>query len=280
MMIKEWNTLGLHLWTENEGVLFLEPNQNQYAMGSTATDKATQTNPPNYIQTTLTAAAVTGASTITVASIAGILSGDNIGIALDSGTVQWTTVNGAPSGSIVTLAATLTGGASSGNTILDYTTAILRPLRIIDARRVDLPSGIETPLIKFSRLDYRDLPNKTNTGIPTSYFYDPLGGASPNGILYLWPSPIGGAQAVKFTWMRQLQDFNNPGDNPDLPSEWINAIVWNLAVELAPEYDLTGQRFALLKGQADQKLQLVFGWDREPESIYFGVSMDTPQGRQ
>lgn len=280
MMVKEWDTLGIHLWTESEGILFLQPSQIQYAMGPTATDQATQTNPPNYIQTALLVAAAASASTIQVTSIVGMLNGDHIGIVLTSGVVFWTTINGVPSGSTITLAAILPSAAAIGNTVFDYTTSILRPLRIVDARRFVTASGIETGMIKLSRLDYRDLPNKTNTGVPTSYFYDPLGGASANGIFYVWPAPIDASSAIKFTWYRQIQDFNNPGDNPDFPNEWINALVWNLAAELAPEYDLTGQRFALLKSQADAKLQMVFGWDRESESIYFGPAMDYPQGRQ
>lgn len=279
MMVKEWNTLGLHLWTESEGVLFLQPGQVQYTFGTGATDHATQTNPPNYIQTALGANAANGATSIAVTSIAGLLSGDTIGVVLDHGKIFWTTINGAPSGLTVALTAGLTDSATTGNNVYDYTTAILRPLRVLDARRFDIIGGIETPMVKMSRLDYRDLPNKTNTGTPTSYFYDPLGGATATGIMYIWPAPSDATSAIKFTWSRQIQDFNNPGDNPDLPNEWINALVWNLAVELAPEYDLGGQRFALLKGVAAEKLQMVFGWDREPESVNFGVSIDYPQGR-
>lgn len=280
MMVKEWNALGIHLWTESEGILFLQPGQVQYGMGPTATDQATQTNPPNYIQTALAVSAATNATVIHLSSIVGLLNGDHIGVVMDNAIVFWTTINGVPSGNTVNLTAGLTDSATVGNIVFDYTTSILRPLRIVDARRFVTTSGIETPMIKLSRLDYRDLPNKTNQGVPTQYFYDPLGGASVNGLMYIWPAPSDPSSAIKFTWYRQIQDFNNPGDNPDFPSEWINALVWNLATELAPEYDLTGQRFTLLKQQATEKLALVYGWDREPESIYFGVGMDYPQGRQ
>ncbi len=279
MMVKEWDTLGIHLWTEAEGALFLQPGQYQYSLGTGSTDHGTQTNPPNYTQTSLDAAAVAGATSITVDSIANILNGDNIGVVLDSGDIFWTTVSGSPSGVTVNLASGLTSAAASGNNVYDYTTAILRPLRIAAARRMLISSGIETPMVRMSRLDYRDLPNKANTGIPTQFFYDPLGGAINYGIIYIWPAPVDATNLVKFTWYRQIQDFNAAGNTPDFPQEWLNALVWNLAVEMAPEFDLTPTRFAVLKTQAKEKLDMVTGWDREPESIYFGVSYDQPYAR-
>jgi hypothetical protein len=278
MMIKEWNTLGIHLWTEAEGILFLQANQAQYSLGTGSTDHATQTNPPNFVQTTLAANASASQGTITVTSSAGMLVNDQIGVLMNGGEMFWTTIANI-AGTTISLAANTTDSSTAGNVVVDYTTAILRPLRVPAMRRYNLISQIETPMINMSRLDYRDLPNKTTTGTPTSYFYDPLGGANVAGQMYIWPIPSVVADAVKFTWYRQIQDFNNPGDNPDLPNEWINALVWNLAVQLAPEFDVPPQRYQLIKAQADESLNRVVGWDREESPIYFGVSIDYPQGR-
>ena len=71
--------------------------------------------------TTLSANASGGATTITVASIANIASGDVIGIKLNTGLYHFTTVNGAPSGSTVTLTAAIPGSgvvANSGNAVV------------------------------------------------------------------------------------------------------------------------------------------------------------------
>src|SRR5271166_1798962 len=81
-MLKEWDALGIHLWTESEGVLFLEPGQAQYGLGNTlsgpSADRATQTNPPNYAQTTLLSNAVFAATSVLVSSTTNIFAGDNI----------------------------------------------------------------------------------------------------------------------------------------------------------------------------------------------------------
>jgi hypothetical protein len=44
--------------------------------------------------------------------VTGVATTYNIGVQLDDGTFQWTTVNGAPSGSTVTLTAVLTDSAA------------------------------------------------------------------------------------------------------------------------------------------------------------------------
>jgi hypothetical protein len=270
-LVKEWDALGIHLWTESEGVLFMQPGQVQYALGPGSTDRATQTNPPNFVQTTLTANVANGASSVSLSSIANILSGDTVGITVDNSFLFWTTVNGAPSGNTITLTNALTDSATSGNVVLDYTAPILRPLRVVAARRFNLLSQIDVPMILMSRLDYRDLPNKTTPGTPTQVFYDPL---LTLGQMYVWPAPVSAQDAVKFTWYRQIQDFNTPANTPDLPQEWINALVWNLSLEMTLEYDVPPQRYEMIKERAAVSLDRVTGFDREPESIRFGVQLD------
>lgn len=67
--------------------------------------------------TTLTAQGAAAATSLTVASIAGISSGDVIGVLLDTGLTHWTTVSAAPSGSTVTLTAGLPSVAASGRAV-------------------------------------------------------------------------------------------------------------------------------------------------------------------
>lgn len=271
IMVKAWDATGIHIWTEEEGILFFQPGQNQYVLGAGTADHAAWTT---YTYTTALAAAAQGAGSITVSSISGIATGNNIAVGLDNGNLQWTTVNGAPSGSTVTLAATLTDSVSVGNPVYVYTTDVTRPLRIVSGRRFNFPSAIDTPMIPLSRLDYRALPNKTDTGTITQFFYDPRGGANTQGVVYVWPTPTVSTDGFKFTWYRPMQDFNTAGNIPDLPNEWLDAIIWSLAVRLAPEYDCPPQRYMMLKNAADEAVATAQGWDREVESVYFGVNFD------
>jgi hypothetical protein len=266
-MVKELDATGIHVWCETEGILYLQPKQIQYGLGGSATDNATQSS----IQTTLSAAVASGATTLPLTSTAGILSGDNIGVTLPIGGIFWTTVNGAPTSTTVTIGSGITANVSAGAFVFDYTSRLLRPLRVLSARRYNIQSQIETATLQIARIDYREMPNKSNTGTVTQYFYDPQLGT---GQFWVWPAPLDSSSAVKFTWMRQIQDFVSPANTPDLPQEWINALCYNLAVEMANEFDVPPQRFALLQQMAMQKLENVMGFDKEPESISFGVAFE------
>lgn len=263
-MVKRWQASGLHLWAEQEGILFLQPNQSSYTLGSPTTDHATQV----FASTTLSASASSGAGTVAVTSAAGIASGYNIGILLNGGSLFWTTASNVV-GTTVTLAATLTDSASATNLVFAYQTNIQRPLRVLSGRRFNYLSSIETPMNpSLSRMDYRDLPNKATAGTPTQFFYDPQ---IPAGQLYIWPILTAATDAIKFTWMRQLQDFNTAANTPDFPQEWTDTLIFNLALGMAPEFGVPTEQYNMIKEQALAYLDTTTGFDREPESYYFQV---------
>jgi len=283
-MFKAWDGSGLHIWTEEEGILWLQPGQSTYIIGGTTTDHAaygTAYNVPTagqgFNSTTLLSGAANLATTISVNSISNITNGDQIGILMDHGLIFWTTVSGAPSGSTVTLANALNDTAAAGMPVYNYTTAIIRPLRIVSGRRFAFNTGsvnqIDTPMISLSRIDYRNMPNKNATGTITQFFYDPRGGANAQGVINLWPSTSDALSAFKFTWYRPIQDIGTQGQIPDLPNEWLNAVIWTLADELSLEYDVPPQRAQMIGQRATQYRELAAGWDREIES-YFGVNTD------
>jgi hypothetical protein len=265
-MVKSLNATGLHIWTEEEATIFLQPSQVSYTIGGTTTDNATG----SYTATTLFAGAGSGATSISVTSATGFGASFFVGIVLATGSIFWTTQVGAASGTTITLAAGLTGSANANAAVYVYQTQIGRPLRVVGARRYNIASAIDTMMTPLSRLDYRDMPNKTSTGVPTQYFYDPRGGANTQGIISLWPAPSDATNAFKMTWWRPIQDFVSPANNPDLPDEWIDALIWNLAYKLWPEFPISQVLMAAIKEQAMISLENVAGWDREPESYLFG----------
>lgn len=268
-MVAAWQASGLHLWAEAEATLFLQPGQIQYSLGGSAADNATLSSA--WTQATLTANAAAGDTSVQVSSISGMTAGDNFGVMLPSNAIFWTTVSGAPAGTTVNLAMPLPVAVNNGTFVFDYTARIVRPLRIIDARRYYIQSQIDTPMIRMARLDYREMPNKTTQGTITQYFYDPQ---LVTGFVWIWPAPPDSRSAMKFTWMRPIDDFSTAADTPDFPQEWINALVWNLAEEIGPEYDIPAQRLGVIAAKAQKALDLVSGWDREPESVFLGVNFD------
>lgn len=267
-LLKAWMAMGLHVWTEEEAILFLQPGQRRYLIGSTATDNACDAN--SYVQTSLTATAAPAATSLQVGSIAGLANAQIIGIVLDAGTVFWTTISGAPSGLTVTLAAGLPSQASAGAMVFAYTARIFRPLKIPNARSLNLVSGIETPMSIMSRQEYMDLPNKTTPGIPLQWFYS---AQLDNGELYTWPLEVLAQYAMRFTWYRPIFDVTSVSQTLDFPQEWSLPLTWALAEEMGAEFDVPAQRWTLIQQKAAMAREMAADWDRESEPIQFGVDM-------
>lgn len=209
-LIKHFQASGIHVWSEIDAILLLQPNQTRYEIGPGSADQCFYSK-------------------------------------------DWTDDMRLP------------GGPPTPS-------PLPRPLKVPAARRYRFapPGGtpIETPMGVLSRLDYAALPNKTNTGTPTAFFFDPQLGRA---VMHIWPAPISTDDAIRFTAQRPIEDFDTQRNTADVPVEWISCLRFNLAVELALEYDVPAERFQLLTALAGQKVAACMAWDREPESVYFGL---------
>lgn len=94
-------------------------------------------------------------------------------------------------------------------------------------------SGPDLPMTRLSRGDYARLPNKTTQGYPVQWFYDRQ---RENGTFYVWPAPDATAGTVTIPIRRRIMDVDASTDNLDIPPEWEQAVVDNLAVALIPVY--------------------------------------------
>ena len=285
-LIKEWMALGIHVWTEEEAILFFQAGQNRYLLGGTG---AGGTGPDNccdansWVLMQLANPASAGDTTVTVTNTVApngvaVTNGDNFGIVLDSGVAFWTTVSGAPVGNVVTLAAPIPSSASAQNNAFDYATKIVRPLMVPRARQIYYQGGQNgprlTPMTVMSRKAYMDLPQPLDPGISTQFFYTPQ---LVSGEFYAWPNPQNANFGARLTWYRPLMDLTTPSNTADLPQEWLNGLMWNLALEMAPEFDCPPQRWQMIQSMAATKLILIQSYDRESEPIEFGMGFDEAQ---
>lgn len=263
-MVKHWQaTPGLHVWTVAEATLFPVPGQVQYPISNAASSAhATQT----YVKTEISANEAAGQNVISLETTDGMSANDHIGITLDDGTIQWSTISGAP-GATVTIADDISDSAAAGNLVYTYTKKIVRPLRIVAARSFDPESLEETQVDMIARLDYRMLSNKTLPGQVNQLFYDPQ---LTTGQLYLYQTSTTMGRLVNFTWWRPIEDFATAGDNPDLPQEWIQTLIFNLAVVMAPEFDVPSEKLSQIAQMAASFKDDMTGFDREAESFQFG----------
>lgn len=260
-MVKSLQATGLHVWTVSEAVLFPAAGQSRYGLGGGATDRIAG----SIVETAISSGEAPGETTLSVDDTDDITVNDNIGVQLDDGTFQWSTVSGKTS-STVTIADALTDSAAEGMKIFAYTSLIGRPLKIVAARRQNILSGQETPIDVVPYLDYQALPDKASAGPVSQITYSPQLGT---GYLHVWQVPHLVEDLIRFTWWRPIEDFDASGDNPDLPQEWIAALEWNLALELAVEYPVSDQMYRRIESAAFRHLGNVSDFDREDGPIFF-----------
>ena len=268
-MLKSWQAENIGLWLNQEVTLFLGYETQSYSIGATGDHVSAST-----VKTEIATAVSSGGTDIIVDSIEGITDGDYLGIELDDGTVQWTTVDGAPTGSTIVAAAALTDDAAVDNHIYTYTTKAQRPLEIIEGRRVS-PDEIDTPLLIISRNEYMALSNKSSSGIVTQIYYDPQ---LANGVLHVWPTCANVKDTLKLTIKTPIADFDATNSTGELPPEWRDAIVSNLAVRIAmkqaaivsPDHKYINFRVSPdLKQLAENSKFMARTFDIEKTSIFF-----------
>lgn len=253
-MVKGWEGQGIHLWTANEGSIFLTLNQQVYKMASGDTDISGD----DAIFNTLTTAA--SGSNLTVGSTTGITAGDNIGIKLDNNTLQWTTVSSVTSSTILALNASVSSTASAGNNVFSFTNRIDRPLHITSAR-FRSASGYERPIEVKGRTDFMNLPNKASTGKANQWFYAPKVSES---YFRAWPVADDVGDCINISYIRRIQDFNASNYNADLPQEWLECITYNLCIRIAPSYGINTQKLNPdISMIANQSLGEMAAWDCE-----------------
>jgi len=257
-MVKRLQSTGSHLWTENLATLFISTGVREYTIGSTA--DATE----SFSQTTTNVAAVTGANKVFLTSTTGILEGEQLGVRLDDGAINFSTVIQVAA-TFVTFEDVLVSDAASGNVVYFYTTRIGKALRIPDARRKQ--SGQEIQMIQLGRMDYLDLPNKDNQGTPVQFYYQPR---QDTGDLFLWPAPASTETLINFTYYKPLDVFDDSDDQAEFPDEWIEALVLNLAVRLAPVFSQPIP--PELRENAIQSANDALDWDQGDASVYFAYS--------
>ena len=233
-MIQTWQSkLNVNVWKNTEATLFLSKGQPIYQLGN---NQANATE--SFVETTINANALSGASTIDVASIAGIASGDHILIVLNNGNLQSNTVNGAPAGNTVTLTNTLTDDVNIGNAIVAFTTKITKPLRITQVQfNGSVGQGGDIWNLHFSRDEYFRLSDKDTLGAATQYYYNVN---IDDVTFYVWSAPATSLDRIKFTYQPEFDLFINNDDTPDFAPEWYETLVYNLSEKLGVSQGMAG----------------------------------------
>lgn len=266
LMVKAWVPRGIDVWLRDEITLFLVRNQKSYSLG---TANATRTITG---ETTLSIAAISGATILDVTDSTGMTAADNIGIKLDDNTIHWTTINNIISEVQVSVVTGLVFESSEGKKVYAYTAKAERPQKIVYAYRRD-KNDLDTEVTIIGEKEYMRQSNKGSTGPPVELWYHPT---LDTGTLYVWPVD-GGADWDKLMLSVNYlpDDFDSAGDNPQFPIEWGQALVYGLADKLAPEYGLTLDERRAIKAEAEFELEEALNYDVENASVIFAMEYNS-----
>lgn len=135
--------------------------------------------------------------------------------------------------SLTDMAITSTGAQS-------YTIGPVRPTTL-HAAYARLSSGSALPLdislsIMRSREDYSAVALKNLTTFPAVAYLDT---AWPTGRVYVWPIPAAGIYELHFVFPEALPTYSALTDPINLPPEYMQALIYGLAVHLAMQYGQT-----------------------------------------
>lgn len=139
---------------------------------------------------------------------------------------------------------------------------INRPLEIENARRV--VDGVETEIRIASRNEYMDQPSKDSPGKPVFVYFD---SQMTQSKLYVWPAPDA-TDSIKFSYKSYIEDFDSLANTPCFPPEWLDALVYGLALRLMPMYEVSGEDKRWITTMAAQFLDDAETNDADQGSIF------------
>ena len=268
LMIKSWGAQGLHLWTKDEGVLFLDVGKTDFNLGVTG-DEACQFD--DFIGTTTTLAKVSTDTVIDVASSTGMVVGDKIGVELDDKTRHWSTISIINSATQVTIATGIPSASKLGSTVFTFTNLVQRPNRILSCRRKTFADDNEIPVLTWSRDEYFNQVNKISQGTVVNCYYSPQ---LTNGRMYVWQTASSVNDFLRFTFERPLEDIAQGTDNLDFPVEWLEAIIYGIAFRLTDDYSTPFAKADRIGQKAESFLDDLLGWDEEMTSLNLQPDFD------
>lgn len=144
------------------------------------------------------------------------------------------------------------------------------PLKIQTAILELTTGGAMRELVPMAYQDFRTL-NTESVGIPVNYTYQPKINL---GVLSLWPmadSTAASNYTLQLTYQRPFEGFTASTETPDFPQEWQLALIYNLAMTLAPEYGIPLEDRRMLQQEAKMHLDMALSIGNEESSLYWQV---------
>lgn len=144
--------------------------------------------------------------------------------------------------------------------------------RVIDVQAARVVTGNnEIQMQRWENGEYRQIPNKAQTGTPIAFYIDKQRDAVN---MYVWPVPAA-ETTIKIDYARVIEDVTATTDNLDVPQQWIETVYMCLAARCAALFGATRVDPATvgeIKQRAAELERDLLDMDR-PASIMFGSAV-------
>lgn len=133
----------------------------------------------------------------------------------------------------------------------------------------------DTSMGRVSRMEYVQQPNKNLTGSrPTSFWVNR--GVNPN--IYIWPTPSAEWNALYYTRIQGPQDITSLTNTPSIPARFVDALCAEVGWRVGVKETIPVPNINLLKAYADESFNLAAMEDRERVPLNFDGSYKYAQG--
>lgn len=151
-------------------------------------------------------------------------------------------------------------------TVLAGQSSVVLPAgaREVTDARVVVNASYERPMAKWERAEFQVIPNKAAIGSPSVFYVDRQ---RDTATLNVWPVPTTDTQ-IKIEFDRALETVEDPAETLDVPEEYAETVMLNLAVRCAPIFgaELTQMQVARAQYLEQQMID-----DSRASSIYMGA---------
>jgi len=127
------------------------------------------------------------------------------------------------------------------------------PLHLLQAYRVD-SDGAKVDIDIESDYNYNKFPTSSGGDRPYKITYTPK---INYGTIKFWPTDLtDNTDTVTIIYTRPFEYFDTSTNTMDLPEEWYDAVIWDLACKLAPRWGIPLNDRQILRKDADMFLKL------------------------
>lgn len=159
---------------------------------------------------------------------------------------------------------TTVAGTASYDIGPSQTININQPLKVIQAL-YQVPNAQYVPMNIYTHYDFNMLPDVNSSGTPVNFYYAPF---RTTGTIHLWPTPDTSTTTIKIVYQAPFEDMTTSTDEFDFPNYWIEALIYNLAWRLCPEYGIPAADRGILKEEAKFFKQEALSFGTEEGSLY------------